>query len=50
MQLGVPPSNHSNLIVLRQVDKRDDSSLYSVAGGCDSRLAALSDAGRSSVS
>ena len=22
-QLGVPPSKHSNLIVLRQVDKRD---------------------------
>ncbi len=22
-QLGVPPSNRSNLIVLRQVDKRD---------------------------
>ena len=58
-QLGVPPSNHSNLIVLRQVDKRDGGGLdcspilttlcIQWQGGRDSRLTTLSDTKISSV-
>ncbi len=47
LQLGVPPSNHINLIVIGQVDKRDGGRRHCIEEWME--LQAYSDAQRSSV-